>query len=126
MRKPAISYWRRELSASIFSLLLLITIVYLLVVAVLQGQTKEGWNITEWLINYQGGFVRRGLPGEMLYQISHHFGITPYYIIVFVCLLLYVSLTIFFCVSYKKKGYSSRLFPYLFFFMEPCCQQLLE
>ena len=24
---------------------------------------------TDWLINYQGGFVRRGLVGEMLFQV---------------------------------------------------------
>ena len=31
------------------------------------------WNrltISEWLINYQGGFVRRGLLGELFFQIS--------------------------------------------------------
>ncbi len=27
------------------------------------------WPISEWLINYQGGFVRRGLIGEVLYQL---------------------------------------------------------
>ena len=25
------------------------------------------WQFTEWLINYEGGFVRRGLLGEILY-----------------------------------------------------------
>ena len=27
------------------------------------------WQMSEWLINYQGGFVRRGLVGELLYQL---------------------------------------------------------
>ena len=26
--------------------------------------------MSEWVINYQGGFVRRGLIGELIYQIS--------------------------------------------------------
>lgn len=28
------------------------------------------WTTSEWLINYQGGFVRRGLSGEFLFQIN--------------------------------------------------------
>jgi hypothetical protein len=30
----------------------------------------EHWGVTELLINYQGGFVRRGLIGEITYQLS--------------------------------------------------------
>ena len=29
--------------------------------------------MTEWVINYQGGFVRRGLIGEIIFQISNFF-----------------------------------------------------
>ena len=28
-----------------------------------------------WLSNYQGGFVRRGIPGEIFYQINNFFHI---------------------------------------------------
>ncbi len=34
------------------------------------------WTISEWLINYQGGFTRRGLIGELVYQISNPAGLT--------------------------------------------------
>ena len=27
--------------------------------------------MTEWVINYQGGFVRRGLIGELIFQVSN-------------------------------------------------------
>ena len=30
-------------------------------------------SISEWLINYQGGFTRRGLSGEILLYISDFF-----------------------------------------------------
>lgn len=30
----------------------------------------SSWGITEYMVNYQGGFVRRGLVGELLYQLS--------------------------------------------------------
>src|SRR5262249_30076468 len=38
------------------------------------------WQISEWLINYQGGFVRRGLPGEIILTLSKQ-GINPYLVI---------------------------------------------
>ena len=31
----------------------------------------NGWTFNEWLINYQGGFVRRGLIGEIIYYLSN-------------------------------------------------------
>ena len=31
--------------------------------------------MSEWVINYQGGFVRRGLIGEIIFQISNFFGL---------------------------------------------------
>lgn len=34
------------------------------------------WTISEWLINYQGGFTRRGLIGEIVFQFSKIFSIT--------------------------------------------------
>ena len=30
----------------------------------------SAWQYSDWVINYQGGFVRRGLIGEILYQIQ--------------------------------------------------------
>lgn len=33
------------------------------------------WTISEWLINYQGGFTRRGFIGEIIFQISKIFSI---------------------------------------------------
>jgi len=30
----------------------------------------EGWALGELFINYQGGFVRRGLPGEIVFKVS--------------------------------------------------------
>ena len=39
------------------------------------------WTTSEWLINYQGGFVRRGLIGELLYQIHNLSGIQLRYLV---------------------------------------------
>ena len=32
--------------------------------------SNKGWQYTDWLINYQGGFTRRGLPGELILKFS--------------------------------------------------------
>lgn len=35
------------------------------------------WGITEWIINYQGGFIRRGLPGEVMHHLHRLTGLPP-------------------------------------------------
>ncbi len=57
-----------------------ILIIYLSLISILSVYYLMGLNIvstynamTEWVINYQGGFVRRGLIGEIVYQISKFF-----------------------------------------------------
>ena len=36
----------------------------------IQRYDDGGYTISEWLINYQGGFTRRGLIGEAIYYFS--------------------------------------------------------
>ena len=49
-----------------FIFLFIITFYYLITLNVVETYNA----MTEWLINYQGGFVRRGLLGEILFKIS--------------------------------------------------------
>ena len=37
--------------------------------------------ISEWLINYQGGFTRRGLIGEICFQIAKYFDLSLRFVI---------------------------------------------
>ena len=37
----------------------------------------NGWTPGDWLVNYEGGFVRRGLPGELLLQAAHALHLSP-------------------------------------------------
>lgn len=61
------------------------------------------WPVTEWLINYQGGFVRRGLIGEILLRLSDPVsGILPnLYRLTLLSYSLYV--VIFFSVYFSAK-----------------------
>lgn len=52
------------------------------------------WTVGEWLINYAGGFVRRGAPGELIYRISISFGISPWCVAVVLSLISWGALAI--------------------------------
>lgn len=54
-----------------------------------QGNNVE-WTISEWLINYQGGFTRRGLIGEIILILSNTFEISLRKTIFFFQIFLYL------------------------------------
>ena len=45
--------------------------------------------ISEWLINYQGGFIKRGLIGEICFQIAIHFDLSLRFVIFLFQSLIY-------------------------------------
>ena len=38
--------------------------------------------ISEWIINYQGGFTRRGLPGEIAFHLAKYFNTSLRFVII--------------------------------------------
>ena len=69
---------------------------------------NDSWTIGEWLINYQGGFVRRGLLGEGIYILCNVTKISPIYVIWLISVSSYyllLKLTIF-----EAKNKVSNLF----------------
>lgn len=63
----------------------------------------SSWQITEWLINYQGGFVRRGLPGQVILHVSDFLGIHANYMVILISLLAYVFLIIYLIIKTRHK-----------------------
>ncbi|QWE17249.1 hypothetical protein [Polynucleobacter sp. AP-Nino-20-G2] len=60
------------------------------------------WPISEWLINYQAGFVRRGLAGEFLLQVFGQDGlIKPLYVLMFASYIAYI---VSFLLVYWRSG----------------------
>ena len=49
--------------------LLLFALIFIITNFYTYYQNKTAYEYADWLINYQGGFVRRGLIGEFLFQI---------------------------------------------------------
>ena len=71
----------------------------------------SSWQYVEWLMNYQGGFVRRGLSGEFLYQIHQFLGIKlDLLILVTVCTIyFYISFFLYKSVKYIQSSYINIL-----------------
>ncbi len=64
------------------------------------------YSITEFLINYQGGFVRRGLLGEGLYQLRRHFDFEIVPTLMIASLIIYLAITVWFIWKFRKEGYN--------------------
>jgi hypothetical protein len=75
----------RRLFGIYLGILAPITVVY----GVLSARIARSWSVADWLINYQGGFVRRGLAGETIFQISRLLHLPPIPFVIGLCLLLY-------------------------------------
>jgi len=99
----------------IFYSIYILSLFYIFYLAIRTGYAKDSWQITEFLINYQGGFVRRGLIGEILLTLYKYFNLNPYIIILSLSSFAYLCLWIFFLYSFLKKGLPIILLPFTFF-----------
>lgn len=52
----------------------------------------ESWQISDWLINYEGGFVRRGLPGAVIGFLAETSGIQANHLVIGVSVACYLLL----------------------------------
>jgi hypothetical protein len=95
---------RRYLNVIFFMLILvameLATIPLLIWMTGDSTELKFGsWQLAEWLINYEGGFVRRGLAGQLLYWIGS--GSNLISLINLMTLMLYFCYFILFITLYR-------------------------
>lgn len=79
--------------------------------------THDIWMIGDWLINYQGGFVRRGLAGELILQLAKATEINPGIIVYSLQLSLYAT---FFLLSYVLLKKQNTILPYALLLCSPC------
>lgn len=71
--------------------------------------------ISEFLINYQGGFVRRGLIGEILFFLR---GIVPFdveWTVKILCAICFLLVCSFFVYHFIKRKFSLYILPLCFF-----------
>jgi len=66
---------------------------YLGVATLLSGlwvsRRSRNWVVSDWLINYEGGFVRRGLPGEVAFLLGRLVHVSPIAFVVAFYLLFF-------------------------------------
>ena len=74
------------------------------------------WTISEWLINYQGGFTRRGLIGEIVFQFSKYTILTIRETILTFQILTYF---IYFYLTYKFIKNSNKHLLLIFAIFSP-------
>lgn len=64
------------------------------------------WGITEYMINWEGGFVRRGLLGQGLYELCRLSGLSMLRFIYPFCTAVYIAVTAWTCLLFHRRGYS--------------------
>ena len=77
---------------------------------------QNSWKMGDWLINYQGGMIRRGLLGELIYQLAHITKINPGIYVVLFQMFFY---TVFFVFSFVLLKRQHSLLPYAFLIFSP-------
>ena len=59
----------------------------------------NNWCMNECLINYAGGFVRRGFFGQLVLNLSEIIGVSANIIVIVLCLIIFLALIAFFCLK---------------------------
>ena len=96
--------------------LFLLSLLYQFIEQIFTVYGYDSWYISEFLINYQGGFVRRGLSGEIIFFFAKKININVEWTVKIISLICFLSVCIFFIRSFLKKGYSLYILPLGFFF----------
>lgn len=90
------SRWLGSLRPRIVDLYLLAVAAATMVNGFLVARKPHDWIVPDWLINYQGGFVRRGLPGELALLLGRVTHLSPILLVVTCYLSLYAALMLIF------------------------------
>ena len=95
-----------------FTLILLATLMN-----VFQGYfAHHYYRMGDWLINYQGGMVRRGILGELIYQVSTVSRVNPGILVVILQMFFY---SLFFSYTYKLLKKQDSLIPFVLLLLSP-------
>ena len=67
------------------------------------GEFPNKYTYTDWLINYEGGFVRRGLLGQIIFELSKSLNIKLQFILLFTQIAIYCTYFFLFYLLFLKK-----------------------
>ncbi len=93
-------------SRIVVSLYLTVVMIYMVSLTGFLVRAKDPWSIGDWLINYQGGFVRRGLLGEFALRLSLQMHVSPIAVIVALQLTFYLLLLLAVWLLVRESGWA--------------------
>lgn len=73
----------------------------------LTASPPDPWIIGDWLINYQGGIVRRGFAGELFFRLAQLASISPVLLVVAFQILMYLVFLINACRLAAHSSFSA-------------------
>ena len=85
-----------------FSVILIVALIFQISKFYTFYLEYSDWQYADWLINYQGGFIRRGLIGEILFKTQNFLPLDLDILVLYFVIFLYLVLTI---VLIKSVGY---------------------
>ena len=67
----------------------------------------ETWSYhyTELMINFEAGYVRRGLLGQLLYWLVAATGLNPFYVIQAICISAYLAIVVYMLVRFRQQHF---------------------
>ena len=69
------------------------------------------YGISDWLINYEGGFVRRGIVGQILWIVEQYYSYDPRTAILLVVIVSSISILFLIVRLFTKNGWSLLIIP---------------
>lgn len=113
--KKDLYFWQIACKWLVYVLLLFISFLLFRDIDLFKSLPYTNWGINEWLINYEGGFVRRGLDGQILYWI---YNLHPFDVVIVIrCIIAITSFSLLYLLLsiFRKEGWS------LFILILSCC-----
>jgi hypothetical protein len=105
----------KEKALNIIFALFVIALLKAVVEDLLKDYQFYTCNISEFMVNYQGGFVRRGLLGEIIFHTVNRLGLDLQWTVKIFSLACFAVVCSFFVVMFRRKGYSLLMLPLCFF-----------
>ncbi|MGN1277768.1 MAG: hypothetical protein ACI4UK_12320, partial [Floccifex sp.] len=93
------------------SLLFINQFAYLIEFCIKYKEEITSYPISDWLINYQGGFVRRGLIGEALYYLYDMTSVNVIILIIIASFVIMVGFTYLFINKWRQYRLSYLILP---------------
>lgn len=100
---------------NILFLLLVLSLCFQLGQQLLKPYGYDSFVMSEFLINYQAGFVRRGITGELLFFLVKYFNVDFEWTVKIICLIWLIIPCFFFIRGFLKRGYAWYILPTFLF-----------